>query len=165
MRNTITVSQPFSGQTIKSSALPRPKTSVTKRSINVYAEAVPMHRRIRRAYHMSTMSHFPPCSLATATTPFCRAKDTVDSEQPEAVYNLLDEFDNAIAKKSVGTPFEYPLAKYEQSKRLVSSRGYKRVKMMQKEERVPAFILEMRQELREIHRRVELTEDEGTRQK
>lgn len=37
----------------------RPKSSVTKRSIDLYAEAVPLHRRIKHAYHISSVSNIP----------------------------------------------------------------------------------------------------------
>lgn len=37
----------------------RPKSSVTKRSIDIYAEAVPLHRRIKHAYHISSITNIP----------------------------------------------------------------------------------------------------------
>jgi hypothetical protein len=107
---------------------------------------------------MATQSHITLC------TPSCSelsTKQKIDSDQPEAVYNWLDEFENSIANKSIGTPFDYPVTKYEQSKKLINSVGYKTVKCMQKDEKVPRFIQEIRNELRKIHcnRKVELTED------
>ena len=59
---------------------PRPKTSISKRTIDIYAEATPLHKRIRRAYHQSSLSH-----LQTPTNPlepFTSPKDKVDSDQP-----------------------------------------------------------------------------------
>ena len=41
------------------------------------------------------------------------------------MYNWLDEFEVSIANKAVGTPFEYPATKYEQSRKLTTSKGYK----------------------------------------
>jgi len=36
----------------------RPKSSVTKRSIDIYTP-LPLHRKIRHAYHISSVSHIP----------------------------------------------------------------------------------------------------------
>lgn len=57
-----------------------------------------------------------------------QSKVKIDSDQPETVYSWLDEFQTSIVHKSVGTSFEYPAAKYEQSSKLVSSKGYRAVK-------------------------------------
>lgn len=57
-------------------------------------------------------------------------------------------------------PFEYPAAKYEKSARLVSARGYRSVKQLQRQERVPAAAEQMRAELRRTQqRKLEVTEE------
>lgn len=109
----------------------RPKSSITKRSIDLYAEAVPLHRRIKHAYHISSIANIPQNDQVTQKARQ-KVETRVDSDQPEAVYGWLDEFDNAICKKEKGNSFEYPIAKYQQSVRLVDSQGYKNVKNMQK---------------------------------
>lgn len=73
------------------------------------------------------------------------------------MYSWLDEFENAICKKEKGNSFEYPIAKYQQSVRLVDSQGYKNVKNMQKLEKLPRFVKVMREELRKIHEKEENT--------
>jgi hypothetical protein len=62
-----------------------------------------------------------------------------------------------MTRKEKGTPFEYPIAKYQQSIRLVDSKGYKNVKNMQKLEKLPRFVKVMREELRKIHEKFEYT--------
>lgn len=66
----------------------RPRTSVSKRTIDVYNQVIPLHRRIRQAYQMGTQSNLCP----STDEPMVSPKIKVDSEQPEAVYNWLDEF-------------------------------------------------------------------------
>ena len=68
--------------------LSRPRTSLNKRSIDVYSQVIPLHRRIRRAYHMNTQSQLSPSSTNPSSLRI--VKDRVDSDQPEAVYNWLD---------------------------------------------------------------------------
>lgn len=51
------------------------------------------------------------------------------------------------------------MAKYQQSVRLVDSKGYKNVKNMQKLEKLPSFVRVMRDELKKIHEKYEYTED------
>lgn len=109
----------------------RPKSSITKRTIDLYAEAVPLHRRIKHAYHISSVANIPQNDQVPQKTRQ-KAETRVDSDQPEAVYGWLDEFESAICKKEKGNSFEYPIAKYQQSVRLVDSQGYKNVKNMQK---------------------------------
>ena len=90
---------------------------------------VPLQCRLRNAYNKTTHSHLSSSSGRPNSSG--KTKERVDSDQPEAVYSWLDDFENSIAQKSIGTPFDYPVAKYEQSKKLTSSQGYKKVKRMQ----------------------------------
>ena len=133
----------------------RPRTSVSKRTIDVYSQVIPLHRRIRKAYHIATRSDI--CLPAEQGSSASGVK--VDSDQPEAVYGWLDQFERSISKKAVGTPLYYPVSKYQQSKKLVDSQGYKKVKRMQREEKLPTFIKEMKKELQTLQQRIELTED------
>ena len=68
----------------------RPKSSINKRSIDVYSQVIPLHCRIRKAYHMSTRSQLSPSQDNYHS--IRSIKEKVDSDQPEAVYSWLDEF-------------------------------------------------------------------------
>lgn len=128
----------------------RPRSSITKRSIDIYAEVVPLHRRIKHAYHISSIT-----DINRDTKSFVRTatiyQNKIDSDKPQTVYNWLDQFEQNIVKKAVGTSFQYPITKYQQSVRLVDSKGYKNVKAMQRLQKLPNFVKIMREDLRKIH--------------
>ena len=63
----------------------RPKSSISKRSIDIYSQVIPLHQRIRKAYHMKTASQLSPNIQSSQ-----KVKQRVDSDQPEAVYGWLD---------------------------------------------------------------------------
>jgi len=52
--------QGFRTTSIPNKTLTRPRTSVSKRTIDVYSQVIPLHRRIRKAYHMATRSDICP---------------------------------------------------------------------------------------------------------
>ena len=59
----------------------RPRTSVNKRSIDVYSQVIPLHTRIKKAYHMSTKSELAP-SYSSSNSMRNTTKQRVDSDQP-----------------------------------------------------------------------------------
>lgn len=125
----------------------RPTSSLTALTTLTYPEQrLPLHRRIRRAYHIETIVHDATCKRGSSTTHIGNAQ--LESEQPEAVYGWLRDFEQKVAQQGVGAPFDYPAAKYEKSVRLVSARGYRSVQQLQRQERVPVAAQQMRRELR-----------------
>ena len=105
-----------------------------------------MHRRIRQAYNIGSRTEVNDKSQRPSTAH--QPPRTIDSETPEAVYGWLDEFELAIGSKYVGSSLDYPSAKYTQSKKLTDSKGYRKVKMMQKEEKLPTCVKEKRKQLK-----------------
>ena len=108
----------------------RPKSAMPKRSIDLYASSTPLHRKLRQAYNISRGIDTKDASRVSKHNQ--KPTQTIDSETPEAVYSWLEEFEEAITAKYVGSSFDYPSSKYTQSKRLTDSKGYKKVKMMKK---------------------------------
>lgn len=118
---------------------------------------LPLNRRIRRAFRIETVVH--DCRWKRDCISTYKGAQ-IESEQPETVYGWLQEFEEKVAQERVGVPFEYPAAKYEKSARLVSARGYRSVKQLQRQERVPAAAEQMRAELRRTQqRKLEVTEE------
>ncbi len=70
--------------------LDRPKTSITRLTHSKGFSEIPLHRRIRRAYHMETIVYDTRSYKQLKSVQQSKVK--IDSDQPETVYSWLDEF-------------------------------------------------------------------------